>query len=355
MSNSPENQSPKRSRRSNYQSYISKTKGFFMVSNDLAIAWLDHKISNHAYRLMTLMLVHADDFIIWRGTMDKAFRGNDAALKIGIEECLARNLISRERENRNVPYQYYVNAPDVWNLTSDLEPKKSEDQKSEDQKSEDQKSEDQKSGLQKSGLQKSGLQKSGLQKSGLQKNGLQKSGGITRRTSNKTNSQQDEQEQEEVREQESEQAAIAAPTTKEKVKKPKSEKLIPTKGNPEHRQAVAEMMKEAKEAGLKINADSLALTVDNCISKLGASITLIRDTWPLAIVGMLEKGNARPAAAFYNWMRFEVNNSQRMNGGYNRQRHGAQRVQPQPPTEYKNNPVMSDEEFDAIFGDRKIP
>lgn len=117
-------------------------------------------------------------------------------------------------------------------------------------------------------------------------------------------------------------AKEAEPKKKQKPKKEKPEKDpdMPTRGSPENREAVKDMVLEGKKLGLTIKPDALALTVDNCIQKLGTSIAVIREVWPLAIVGMMEKGNVRPAAAFFNWMRFEL--KMRQTQSQYDQRHG---------------------------------
>jgi hypothetical protein len=87
-----------------------------------------------------------------------------------------------------------------------------------------------------------------------------------------------------------------------KAEKPKANPSMPRKGNPLHREAVRDMVEEGKKMGLTVKADLLALTVDNLIEKHGATIPIIREVWPSAVVGILEKGNTRPVAAFRNWV-----------------------------------------------------
>ena len=130
-------------------------------------------------------------------------------------------------------------------------------------------------------------------------------------------------------------AAIAALDTPKETKKTKPEKTVPTKGNPEHREAVTQMVKDAKNAGLRVDPDSLALTVD---------------TWPLAIVGMLEKGNARPAAAFYNWVRFEMKARDKIQSGKNPQKPVQQRLESEIPL---HNPSLQEYDPFAEFEKRK--
>jgi len=102
------------------------------------------------------------------------------------------------------------------------------------------------------------------------------------------------------------------PKKEAKPKKPKPEldPTIPRVGNPEMRERVTAMIRHAKSQGLVIKADSLARSVDLIIEKLRAPIALIEEVWPIAVLGMIEKGNARPGAAFFNWMKFEMQNRQ---------------------------------------------
>ena len=105
------------------------------------------------------------------------------------------------------------------------------------------------------------------------------------------------------------------PTVKTRVREvPESERrepetknpFEPTIGNPDHKVAIAKMVEDGRNQGLMIKPDDLARSIGLAIQNLGTTFPAIKEIWPLAVAGMLERLERNPATGFFNWIKADL-------------------------------------------------
>jgi len=80
----------------------------------------------------------------------------------------------------------------------------------------------------------------------------------------------------------------------------------PTIGNPDHKVAIAKMVEDGRNQGLMIKPDDLARSIGLAIQNLGATFPAIKEIWPFAVAGMLERLERNPATGFFNWIKADL-------------------------------------------------
>jgi len=80
----------------------------------------------------------------------------------------------------------------------------------------------------------------------------------------------------------------------------------PTIGNPDHKLAIAKMVEDGRNQGLMIKPDDLARSIGLAIQNLGATFPAIKEIWPFAVAGMLERLERNPATGFFNWIKADL-------------------------------------------------
>jgi len=108
--------SANRSRVTEHREHLLKRGSYTIKPNELEMAWFKKDISHHCYLLVSYLIFHNEDWIIWHSSLVELFSNNDRTLRQAVNEALERKMIVREKNHRKV--SYYVTCANEWNLSS---------------------------------------------------------------------------------------------------------------------------------------------------------------------------------------------------------------------------------------------
>ena len=85
----------------------------------------------------------------------------------------------------------------------------------------------------------------------------------------------------------------------------------PRYGSDAHKLLTSDLIKHGKAEGLFVVPDDLSRFIALACQNLGASESMIRSLWPIAVAGMLESKERNPAKCFFNWIKREIDAQER--------------------------------------------
>lgn len=104
------------SRVTEHRNHLLKRGSYVIKPNELEMAWFEKKISQHCYLLISYLIFHSEDWVIWHSSLLDLFSQNKRTLRQAIDEALNRKMIVRQKQHKKV--SYYVTCVNEWHLSS---------------------------------------------------------------------------------------------------------------------------------------------------------------------------------------------------------------------------------------------